>query len=364
MAETKLTTLAHLRAGLEQTKAYVDEKDLALSNRIDAVVEDIEGIVSTGGEPNLLEGVKVNGQALTIADKMVDILIASGEENGTISVNGAAVAITGLAGLAYKSEITEDELGEALKAAIAAKATQADLDLLTVRVGNIEAAGYQNAEQVQTAIQAAIAASGHAHFEEVDSVPAAEDAEENVMYLVMNDETGHYDIYAKVGDAVVLLDDTTVDLSAYAKTADVTAAISAAITGLNIDQYATDTELNAAIERIAAVENKFSEYYTIVQLDAMFANYLTKTEVQAELDKKMNVADMGTYATDEEAAAEADAAEAAAKAYADGLATNYDAAGSAEAAESAAKAYTDEQLAAQTATDEEVNTMLGEVFGE
>lgn len=355
MAETKLTTLAHLRAGLEQTKAYVDEKDLALSNRIDAVVEDIEGIVSTGGEPNLLEGVKVNGQALTIADKMVDILIASGEENGTISVNGAAVAITGLAGLAYKSEITEDELGEALKAAIAAKATQADLDLLTVRVGNIEAAGYQNAEQVQTAIQAAIAASGHAHFEEVDSVPAAEDAEENVMYLVMNDETGHYDIYAKVGDAVVLLDDTTVDLSAYAKTADVTAAISAAITGLNIDQYATDTELNAAIERIAAVETKFSEYYTIVQIDALFANYLTKTEVQTELDKKMNVADMGTYATDEEAAAEADAAEAAAKAHAEEKAT---------AAETAAKAYTDEQLAAKTASDEEVNTMLSEVFGE
>lgn len=355
MPNTKLTTLAHLKAGLEQTKAYVDEKDLALSNRIDEVVADIEGLVTAGGEPNLLEGVKVNGQALSITDKMVDILIASGEENGTISVNGAAVAITGLAGLAYKSEITEDELGEALKASIAAKATQADLDLLTVRVGNIETAGYQNAEQVQTAIQEAIAASGHAHFEEVEAVPAAEDAEENVMYLVMNDETGHYDIYAKVGDAVVLLDDTTVDLSAYAKTADVTAAINAAITGLNIDQYATDTELNAAIERIAAVEALFASYYTKAEVDALFANYYTKAEVDAELAKKMNVADMGTYATDEEAAAEADAAEAAAKAHAEEKAT---------AAETAAKAYTDEQLAAKTATDEEVNAMLGEVFGE
>lgn len=364
MSETKLTTLAHLRAGLQQTKAYVDEKDLALSGRIDAVVADIEGLVATGGEPNILEGVKVNGQALTITDKMVDILIAAGDENGTISVNGAAVAITGLAGLAYKSEITEDELGEALKASIAAKATQADLELLTVRVGNIEAAGYQNAEQVQTAIQAAIAASGHAHFEEVDAVPDAADAAENVMYLVMNDETGHYDIYAKVGESVVLLDDTTVDLSAYAKTADVTAAINAAITGLNIDQYATDTELNAAIERIAAVEAKFSDYYTKAEVDALIANYYTKAEVDAELAKKMNVADMGTYATDEEAAAEADAAEAAAKAYADGLASNYDAAGSAEAAEAAAKTYTDEQIAAATASDEEVSTMLGEVFGE
>lgn len=352
---TKLTTLAHLKSGLTAAKNYADQQDALLSGRIDEVVADIEGIISTGGEPNLLEGVKVNGQALTITDKMVDILIETGDENGTFKANGAAVAIKGLADLAFKSEITEDELSEALKASIAAKATNADLEALTVRVGNIEAAGYQNAQQVQEAIQAAIAASGHAHFEEVESVPSAEDAEENVMYLVMNDVTGHYDIYAKVGESVVLLDDTTVDLSAYAKTADVTAAISAAITGLNIDQYATDTELNAAIERIAAVEAKFSDYYTKSEIDALFTNYYTKAEVDAELAKKMNVADMGTYATDEEAAAEADAAEAAAKAHAEEKAT---------AAETAAKAYTDEQLAAKTASDEEVNAAIGEVFGE
>ncbi len=335
----KLTTLDQLKLSLQSTKSYIDTQDAALGARIDEVVEDIAGIVATGGEANILEGVKVNGTALSITDKMVDILIASGEENGTISVNGAAVAITGLAGLAYKSEITEDELSEALKASIAAKATNADLEALTVRVGNIEAAGYQNAEQVQTAIQAAIAASGHAHFEEVDSVPAASEAKENVMYLVMNDETGHYDIYAKVGESVVLLDDTTVDLSAYAKTAEVTAAISAAITGLNIDQYATDTELNAAIERIAAVEALFASYYTKSEIDTLIANYYTKAEIDAELAKKVNVSDMDDYATDEEAAAEAD------QALAD------------------AKAYTDESISAATATDAEVSDMLDEVFG-
>lgn len=336
----KLTTLDQLKSSLQSAKTYIDAQDATLSSRIDAVVEDIEGIVSVGGEANILEGVKVNGTALTITDKMVDILIAAGDENGTIKVNGAAVAITGLASLAYKSEISEAELSEALKASIAAKATQADLEALTVRVGNIETAGYQNAEQVQTAIQAAIAASGHAHFEEVDAVPSAADAEENVMYLVMNDETGHYDIYAKVGDAVVLLDDTTVDLSAYAKTAEVTAAIQAAIAGLNIDQYATDTELAAAVERIAAVEAKFDDYYTAAEIDTMLANYFTKAEVNAELAKKMNVADMGTYATDEEAAAQA------AQALAD------------------AKSYTDEAIAAATATDAEVETAVNSVFGE
>lgn len=324
---TKLTTLDQLKSSMQAAKTYIDAQDAALGARIDDVVADIEGIVATGGEANILEGVKVNGTALTITDKMVDILIEAGEENGTISVNGAAVAITGLAGLAYKSEISEAELSEALKASIAAKATQADLEALTVRVGNLETAGYQNAEQVQAAIQTAIAATGHARFEEVDAVPAVGDAEENVLYLVMNDETGHYDIYAKVGESVVLLDDTTVDLSAYAKTSEVTAAINSAITGLNIDQYATDTELNAAIERIAAVEALFASYYTKAEVDAMIANYYTKAEVDAELAKKMNVADMGAYATDEEAAQAASAA-----------------------------------VQAATATDAEVTAMLDEVF--
>ena len=202
---------------LEQIKVLankVKSEDAALGTKLETVTTKVDNLVAAGGEANILEGVKVNGAALAISDKMVDILIASGEENGTISVNGAAVAIKGLAALAYKSEITEDELGEALKASIAAKATKADLDALTVRVGDIEKAGYQTAEQVQ----AAIAASGHAHFEVAETDPTAEgfEAQANVMYLYMNSKTKHYDIYAKVGESVVLLDDTTVDMSEYA----------------------------------------------------------------------------------------------------------------------------------------------------
>ena len=273
---------------LEQIKVLankVKSEDAALGTKLETVTTKVDNLVAAGGEANILEGVKVNGAALAISDKMVDILIASGEENGTISVNGAAVAIKGLAALAYKSEITEDELGEALKASIAAKATKADLDALTVRVGDIEKAGYQTAEQVQ----AAIAASGHAHFEVAETDPTAEgfEAQANVMYLYMNSKTKHYDIYAKVGESVVLLDDTTVDLSEYAKTADVTSAISTAIAALNIDQYATD-DLTAAVERVTALETAI-------------ANVYTKKEVDDKLATKMDKADMDTYATDEEA---------------------------------------------------------------
>lgn len=74
---------------------------------------------------------------------------------------------------------------------------------------------YQTETQVSTAIQTAIAASGHAAFEKVDAVPAAADAQENILYLVMNAETDHYDIYALVSGKMELLDDTTVDLSGY-----------------------------------------------------------------------------------------------------------------------------------------------------
>ena len=75
---------------------------------------------------------------------------------------------------------------------------------------------FQTESEVATTVAAAIAATGHASFKKVDSIPSIETAEDNVLYLVMNSKTNHYDIYAKVDSEVVLLDDTTVDLSGYA----------------------------------------------------------------------------------------------------------------------------------------------------
>lgn len=81
-------------------------------------------------ESKSLVGVKVNGVALAIADKMVDILIASGATNGTLSVAGKDVAVTGLAALAYKAQVSEADLDSALTAVLAAKAAKADVDTL------------------------------------------------------------------------------------------------------------------------------------------------------------------------------------------------------------------------------------------
>lgn len=279
---SKITTLDQLKLLATRVKT----EDDALGARIDGVVSTVEGIVATGGEANVLNGFKVNGTALAITDKMVDLLIAAGEENGTISVNGAAVAITGLQALAYKAKISEADLDDALLASIAAKATAADLSALTVRVTTLEGAveeiqgdveslqnaGYQTSAQVQTAIQTAIAASGHAHFKKVDAVPTAETAEENVLYLVMNATTNHYDIYALVGTSVELLDDTTVDLSAYSTTEQMNAAISAAVEALSIGDYAKAVDLTAALGRIATLETSLANYYTKDEVEAKFTD--------------------------------------------------------------------------------------------
>lgn len=40
----------------------------------ESLVQNSEKLYTAGGEPNVLVGVKVNGTALAIAEKMVDIL--------------------------------------------------------------------------------------------------------------------------------------------------------------------------------------------------------------------------------------------------------------------------------------------------
>lgn len=104
-----------------------------------------------------------------------------------------------LGSIAAKNEIAEEDLSAALKAVID---------------GKMNASDSMTSQQIQQAISTAISGAEHAKFEKADAVPTAETAEENVLYLVMNSDTGFYDIYALVSGEVVRLDDTSVDLSA------------------------------------------------------------------------------------------------------------------------------------------------------
>lgn len=130
----------------------------------DAVAARVKALEDVGAQANVLETIKVNGVVQSIEDKAVDITVPT-----------------------KTSQLNNDST-------------------------------FQTSAQVVAAINTAISKSGHASFQKVDAVPKADAAQENILYLVMNTTTKHYDIYAKIkgdGDsyAMELLDDTTVDLS-------------------------------------------------------------------------------------------------------------------------------------------------------
>lgn len=152
----KLARLSHLKQVAQKAKAESD-----------AVAARVKALEDVGAQANVIESIKVNGTAQNIAaDKSVNITVPT-----------------------KTSQLTNDS-------------------------------AFQTSAQVASAVQAAIAKTGHASFQKVDAVPAADSAKENVLYLVMNTTTKHYDIYAKIkgdGDSYTMeqLDDTTVDLSGY-----------------------------------------------------------------------------------------------------------------------------------------------------
>lgn len=96
--------------------------------------------------------------------------------------------------------------------------------------------------QTEAAIQAAIAGTGHAQFIKAEAVPAKEDAQDNVLYLVMNAGTGFYDIYAKVDGEVVRLDDTSVNLADYVTNEALTEALGGKVDVVDGSRLMTDVE--------------------------------------------------------------------------------------------------------------------------
>ena len=152
--EEKLARLKHLKQLAQKAKAESD-----------AVATRVKALEDAGAQANKIESIKVNGTAQTIdPDKSVNITVPT-----------------------KTSQLNNDST-------------------------------FQTSAQVAAAINTAISKSGHASFQKVDAVPKVDAAQENILYLVMNTTTKHYDIYAKIKGSsdsytMELLDDTTVDLS-------------------------------------------------------------------------------------------------------------------------------------------------------
>lgn len=233
---THLTKLSALQALAQRAEAaYAKKSDL------DALEETVQGIVSTGGEANVLEGVKVNGTALEIAEKMVDILIATGATNGTLSVNGTDIAVKGLAALAYKAEVGEAELSTALKAVIDAKAAQSDVTTLI---------GSDAGKSIRT---------------------------------IANEELAAQLIPESAAESL----DTLTEIAAWIQAhPDDAAAMNQAITSLTalVGTIPEEAEASNVVAYIAeAITNALASYYTKTQIDGMIATDAEVTEMLDEI---------------------------------------------------------------------------------
>lgn len=215
-----------------------------LATRVNAeltpVKARVKALEDVGAQANVLEGVKVNGTALAIAEKMVDILFATGTTNGTVKINGVEVSVAGLAAMAYKANVSQADLDTALNAVITAKANSADVYSKTEIDGKISSV-YKPGGSVAFA-----------------SLPTADEAHLGMVYNVTDKFTATADFVEGAGgkhpagtNVVVVQDGDTykydvlsgfVDLAEYAKTADVIGKVAGATAG-NIATLTADGSL-------------------------------------------------------------------------------------------------------------------------
>lgn len=191
--------------------------------------------ISAGAEANVLEGVKVNGVALSIASKIVDILIATGSTNGTISVQGTDVPIRGLAALAYKANVSADELDAALKAVIDAKAESSEVSTLSGKIDTLNGTG---SGSVSKAITGA--------FNDF-ATKVSDDGVVNSYKELIDWAAEHGGEAAQMTAAITNIENLLTGIGGEGDPATVKAAIAAAINDLNIGNYYTKTEVDTAL---------------------------------------------------------------------------------------------------------------------
>lgn len=260
---SKHTTIDQLKKLALRTKSEIGLVDA----KVAGLTTKVNDLVTAGGEPNKLEGIKVNGTLLTLAEKIADILIAEGKTNGTIAANGVDVPVHGLAALAYKSEVAEDDLAAALKAIIDAKAKQADLDTLTGEgEGSISKMIDDAFNDFATKVSDDSVVNTYKELIDWAAEHGAEAAE--MASGISNNKTAIENLKKFVGE-----------LPEGATSTTVVAYIAEAINALSIGDYAKTTEVTAAIN--TALES----YYTKTQVDDTFVK---KTDIVMATDEEVD----------------------------------------------------------------------------
>ena len=192
--------------------------------------------------------------------------------------------IGALGALAKKDEVTETELGDALKKKINDAAAQA-----STLVG-------EDASKSARAIAA----------EEVAKIVDGADSSFDTLKEIADWISGHKTDAASMNSAIKALEAIVKGIGGEGEPATVVAYVTAAIDALKIGDYAKAADLTAAVARVSTLETKMETVNGGEDVDGSITKALKD-----------------------------------AKAYADGLAANYDAKGAADGALAAAKTYAD-----------------------
>lgn len=170
--------------------------------------------IESGAQVNIIEKISVNGTAKPVAKKAVDleIPVASTDLSDGASLvhdtnyvhtdnNYTSAEEAKLAGIEAGAQVNAIEkiCVNGAERAVDKKAVNISIPTSNTQLSNdagyqtktdvknaVEEYGYQNASQVKTAIDTAIAASGHITRKFVDSLPAK--GEDNVIYLIPKEE--------------------------------------------------------------------------------------------------------------------------------------------------------------------------------
>ncbi len=132
------------------------------------------------------------------------------------------------------------------------------------------------AEKTKLEVAKAVAEAEHAKFQKVDALPEVAEVQENIMYLLYNNKTEHYDIYVKIGEKLELLDDTSVDLSGYIEKEE----------GKGLIATEKVTKLDGIAEGATKVEAGTKEGTILVNgQEVVLYEIATEQEVNAVLDE-------------------------------------------------------------------------------
>ena len=218
-----------------------------LKAKYDTAVSKVDELTETGGAPNVIEIVKVNGTALTPdSDKAVNVPVPTKlseltnddnfvkdanyvhtDNNYTLTEKQKLAGLENYNDTEIKQQIAQAGKIDTIKVNGTAQTVTNKTVELTIPTNNNQianGAGYQTADQVNGLIAEAIGDIQGISVSIVQTLPAS--GENGVLYFVSNPDgknPNSYDEYIWIGSSFEKIGAVDLDLSGYLKSSDVTA---------------------------------------------------------------------------------------------------------------------------------------------